>query len=104
MCKKIYFKDVLDHNVNLTISEQLKLIIDKIEAVGFKIFKTLIMTLASGFSGVKFFIPDFEQFHLIQTGKRILPNKRGRQLLDVDGEVLAKTSSPSCEILIKFPS
>jgi ribosomal protein S12 methylthiotransferase accessory factor len=81
-CQKIDFNSVLDHEIDLILTDQLKTIIGKIETAGYKVFKIPILTHASGFTCVKFLIPDFEQFHLIQTGKRILPNKRGMRLLD----------------------
>jgi ribosomal protein S12 methylthiotransferase accessory factor len=81
---EIDFKNVCNHGMNLTLTDQLKTIIDKIETIGYKIFKLPILNLECGFTCVKFFIPDFEQFHLVQTGKRLLPNKRGMRLLNTD--------------------
>jgi ribosomal protein S12 methylthiotransferase accessory factor len=80
--QKIDFKNVLDHDADLTLNDQLDLIIDKIEAMGYKVFQLPIINLDCGFTCVKFLIPEFEQFHLVQTGKRILPNKRGMRLLN----------------------
>lgn len=77
----INFNSKLDQNEHLTLEEQLNLIIKKIEITGCKVFKKLLMNLDSGFTCVKFLIPDFEQFFLVQTGKHILPNKRGMGLL-----------------------
>lgn len=80
--QKVDFKSVIDHHVDLTLNDQLKTIIRKIETTGCKIFNIPIIKLTSGFTCVKFLIPDFEQFHLVQTGKRILPNNRGMRLLN----------------------
>jgi ribosomal protein S12 methylthiotransferase accessory factor len=83
----INFSSVHHDNENLTLIDQYNAITQKIKKIGCKIFKLPIMDLACGFSCVKYCIPDFEQFHLVQTGKHILPNQRGMRLLDneIDG-------------------
>jgi ribosomal protein S12 methylthiotransferase accessory factor len=85
--QKIDFNSLTDHAGNLSLSDQLKTIIQKIETTGCKVFKIPIINLVGGFTCVKFLIPDFEQFHLVQTGKRILPSERGMQLLNRKGNV-----------------
>jgi hypothetical protein len=71
--------------MDLVFTWQLQAIIEKVETIGCKVFKIPILTQASGLTCVKFLIPDFEQFHLIQTGKRILPNKCGMRVLEEGG-------------------
>ena len=65
----------------LTLEAQLQSITQKIETIGAQIYRLPIIESVRGFNCVKFFIPALEQFHLVQTGKRILPNARGRKVL-----------------------
>lgn len=80
--QQINFTDVITHNPSLTLSDQLETIINKISSTGCKIFKLPIINGSSGFTCVKFLIPDFEKFYLVQTGKRVLPGNRGLRLLN----------------------
>lgn len=79
--QQINFTDVITHNSNLTLSDQQEIIINKITSTGCKTFKLPIMNEGSGFTCVKFLVPDFEKFYLVQTGKRVLPGNRGLRLL-----------------------
>lgn len=76
------FCSVSCDNENLSLAEQFNVISNKIKKAGHSVYKLPIIELACGFSCIKYFVPDFEQFHLVQTGKRILPNKRGMQVLE----------------------
>ena len=82
--EKIDFRTVPDHDAALSLPDQLQIILNKIETIRAKIFKIPIINLDCGFTCVKFLIPDFEQFHLVQTGKRLLPGNRGMRLLNRD--------------------
>lgn len=76
------FRDMAGSDSHFSLSDQLRIIIDKIQSMNCKIYNLTIMNHTSGFSCVKYVIPEFEQFHLVQTGKRILPKKRGLALLN----------------------
>jgi ribosomal protein S12 methylthiotransferase accessory factor len=82
----IDFQSLPNYNVNQTLDEQLALIISKIKKLGFNIYKKIICEHEKGFSCVKYYIPGLEQFHIVQTGKRVLPNNRGIQLIKNEKE------------------
>lgn len=79
---KVSFQSIVSQEAPLNLEQQLRTLFQKIETIGCKVFTIPIMSLPCGFTCVKFLIPDFESFHLIQTGKRVLPNQRGTQLLN----------------------
>ncbi len=82
------FDRISNNNADLSLIDQLNLITYKIRQAGYKIFKIPVIDHSSGFSCIKYFIPGFEQFHLVQTGKRILPNKRGMRTLNNESETI----------------
>lgn len=63
------------------LEKQLEFLTQAIINQGFHIYRKIIAQHESGFTCVKYLIPDFEQFHLVQIGKRILPAKRGMMAL-----------------------
>lgn len=77
----IDFASLRDYNSVQSLHDQLNEIISKIKARGFKVFKLPIIEQKRGFSCVKFFVPGLEEFHMVQTGKHLLPNQRGMKLL-----------------------
>lgn len=66
----------------LSLALQLKTITDQINQRGFKIYYLTLAEHASGFTAMKYHIPELEDFHLVQTGKKILPASRGRAILN----------------------
>ena len=86
VCQTINFTTISTHHQRLTLMDQLQTIIKKIETNGWKIYKIPIIQHATGFTCIKYLIPGLEQFHLVQTGKRILPTPRGLELLK-DGAI-----------------
>lgn len=60
-----------------TLEKQHHTIVQRIRDKGFAIYATTIADIDTGFHCVKYIIPEFEQFYLVEIGKYILPNKRG---------------------------
>lgn len=81
-CEYIEFDQFSDFDKTSTLTQQFETIVRKIKSKDFSIFQIPIIHHDSGFACIKYVIPDFEQFHLVQTGKKILPNKRGLGLLN----------------------
>lgn len=79
--QNIDFNDLPSFNDRTSIEMQLSTIIQRIHAQGFSIFTMTIAHMDSGFHCVKYIIPEFEQFHLVEIGKKILPNNRGMALI-----------------------
>lgn len=81
ICQVIDFISYYSNPIAFDLEAQLQTISEKIATKGCNLFTIPLMELPSGFTCVKFYIPEFEQFHLVQTGKRVLPNKRGMRIL-----------------------
>lgn len=65
----------------IDLEQQLEFLLQAIINQGFHVYRKIIAQHENGFACVKFLVPEFEQFHLVQIGKRILPAKRGMMTL-----------------------
>lgn len=81
MAITIQFNDVPSFHSVIRLDDQLHFITQAIQNKGISIYRHIIEASENGFSCVKLLIPDFEQFHLVQIGKRILPAKRGMMVI-----------------------
>jgi ribosomal protein S12 methylthiotransferase accessory factor len=77
----VSFDSLLEYKGSISLEKQLLTIIERISNKGFSIYTATIAEINTGFHCVKFIIPGFEQFYLVEIGKFILPNKRGMELI-----------------------
>lgn len=78
----IDFNTLLAYDCTVSVEQQLSTVIRLIKAKGFVIYAAVIADLESGFKCMKYIVPGFEQFYLVQVGKYILPQKRGMALVE----------------------
>jgi len=83
-CKVVNFDSLPCYDPAYSLEQQCELITDLIKKQGFQIYHKKIAELQTGFTCVKYLVPKFEQFYMVQTGKFILPNTRGLALLSKD--------------------
>lgn len=75
------FNSIHSYNGDRSLKQQLNTIIQRIRDKDFEIYTTTIADIDTGFQCVKYIIPGFELFYLVEIGKFILPNKRGMNLI-----------------------
>lgn len=77
----VNFNSIPSYDGDRSLEQQLHKIVQKIKDKDFAVYTTTIADIDNSFHCVKFIIPEFEQFHLIDIGKYILPNKRGIEFI-----------------------
>lgn len=77
----VNFNSLPGYHEDMSLERQLHTIIQRIRDKNFAIYTTTIADIDTGFHCVKYIIPGFEQFYLVEIGKYILPNKRGMNLI-----------------------
>lgn len=77
----VNFNSLPVYNGVTSLEQQLQTIVQRIRDKDFAIYTTTIADIDTGFHCVKFIVPEFEQFYLVEIGKNILPNKRGMNLI-----------------------
>lgn len=83
-----------NYTQHCNLEDQLDLIIKKIKVHGYEIFTIPLAQQLTGFTCLKYLVPGLEDFHLVQTGKRILPNQRGMHLLGAKNEKKISIAQP----------
>ena len=78
----IHFNSLPNYNGPIALTSQLDTITQRIRKQGFSIYTTTIADSITGFCCVKYIIPGFEQFFLVEIGKYVLPNQRGMGLIN----------------------
>jgi len=77
----VNFNSLPRYNGDTSLEQQFQTIVQRIRDKNFEIYTTTIADIDTGFHCVKYIIPGFEQFYLVEIGKNILPNKRGMNLI-----------------------
>lgn len=81
-CEKVDFNSLPSYDAAATLEQQRNSLIERIKSQGFEIYTKQIAKAETGFNCMKYIVPGFEQFYLVQAGKYILPNKRGMTVLE----------------------
>ena len=79
--QKVHFNTIPVYKGATSLEQQLHTIIQRIRDKNFTIYTATIADIDTGFQCVKYLIPGFENFYLVELGKYILPNKRGMNLI-----------------------
>ncbi|WP_367607678.1 YcaO-like family protein [Legionella sp. W05-934-2] len=77
----VNFNSLPSYNGDRSLKQQLNTIVQRIRDKDFAIYTKTIADIDTGFHCVKYIIPGFEQFYLVELGKYTLPNKRGMSFI-----------------------
>jgi ribosomal protein S12 methylthiotransferase accessory factor len=75
------FTSLPEYNGDHSLAQQFRTITQRIREQNCSIYATPIADFDTGFHCVKYIIPEFEQFYLVELGKYMVPNKRGMELI-----------------------
>jgi len=78
----VHFNTLPGYDKHPSLEQQFHTITQRIKSHGFAVYMQTLASLPTGFTCVRYLIPELERFYMVQTGKYILPAKRGMRLIE----------------------